>query len=575
MIETLNLDDIGLILWINIFSITVCIYLLSHIITNQKLEYQSRYIFWILISLFIFIFSLSSIVIVNVMKSDWILRLFLLIITSIIFPALSILYAISRWYLKGHGWYIKFYIMIFIILVIDVSIILSIIHFFNKIPLIESLIISGWILLSIIFYNYINALFGYILVIYKKRFLLLFDHSLNTLKLKKEYPNKNYIENRFPTGLKLLDKLLFSESENDTYRGINAGSVILFEGETGTNVGHLMVHLLYLGLQQGSYSMYITANRPASAVLESFDNNIERANENIENFIKSIMSLKELLKKNKTLRESIIRDLIYYLEKFTYNNLWGEHAGKLEMELKSMLADERGFSKEDLKNLIKNKLIDKENMLEQNDKEDDNILPKLKDYLKSRKEGKPGLLFIVDYNASLLGEEKAISRKGEDEDYKKYLEVDFKDQCFNITNAYDIENLHDCLKTIKMIITMKDPNRQKPIRQFYDSTSTIFHLTARDQDMSHKTMAMLFHQFSSAKENEYLIFHSFKKGLSEDKYLGYLEDVADGIVSLSIDRELADVPFRFLQVIKMETITSATNKLPYRLKDGLIEEIWW
>lgn len=569
------------------------------------------------------------------------LRYFLSGITLIIaVPFLIILigiYAIYSVKPKRHS----FVVLVSIIIIIEAILIYIISLYFEEIPVIESLNIFGWVILSIFFMYYTNALYGYVIGITIRRFFLLKDHfwgffsqtrppiskaylfswdevqgddseqlkkfletnydvpwvrnakiekidnktiniSDGTNYLSLWFNNENMtltltingirtdefdvmLENdklniylklkRIPTGLKFLDDLL-KEAASETDKGVVPGSVVLFEGETDSSIGHMMVHLLYLGLQQSHYSIYIAANRPPEIVFRSFDKKIVEFDRDIKDFICCIVSLhRRGLIKNEMLSDTI-RDFIYELEKFTYKDLRKE---KLKERIEEGI--NTGMGENSIIDLIKIGLFDEECRPKQKDR----ILPKFKDFLNPRNNGLPGLLFVVDYNASLIGEESYIGTE-------PYIH---RDQYFKITNTLDIENLHDCSKTIRMIITMKDPHNSKPIRQVYDNSSTIFYLTAKDKDMMHKTMNMFTHQASSARKYGLIIFHSFKKGVHEEKYFKHLEHIADGVISLSVDKELADVPFKFIEVVKMENIVTSTYKTPYRLKDGLIEKMWW
>lgn len=197
---------------------------------------------------------------------------------------------------------------------------------------------------------------------------------------------------------------------------------------------------------------------------------------------------------------------------------------------------------------------------------DKNVLPTFEDFLKLNR------LYIIDYNTSLIKRDRPEKLLKENElKYRKLLKGD---RYLKIDKAVDIGNLHNCIKVLRKIIRDKK-QESGPVWMVWDSSSTIFHLTVRDSDSLHKTMDYFFHQACSTKENNFIVFHSYKKGMHDERSVKHLEHVADSVVNLYVNDKLSTIPFKFLRVIKKKNANILSIEIPYHINEGFVDKMWW
>lgn len=379
-----------------------------------------------------------------------------------------------------------------------------------------------------------------------------FIKNINLKRAQAQKSSRKRPDNRIPTGIHFLDSSLGG--------GIHIGDVVLFEGEIGNSLEDIMTHLLYAGLRQGYHSIYVAVSRPPEHVFAKYDKMIKEFNSGINFFIDAMITLQNSeftyinKKPNQRFWNMVIDNFIYELERVTFDyEKLTEYKNELHEQIKKYVP----LDKREIIEKLHKILISTQYTI----KNDTEILPTFYDFIKDDS------LYIIDYNKCLIGEDKS---KDENEytclftDWRKYHPID---------NPIDIENLHGCLRNIRKIMVNKRGN--KPLWQVWDSTSTIFHLTVRDEDSLHKTMDFFFHQASSAKTNNYIIFHSFKKGMHDEKYVRHLEHMADGVVNLYVKRGLTSTLFKFLRASKMKDADISPVDSPYRIKNGFVEKMWW
>lgn len=371
----------------------------------------------------------------------------------------------------------------------------------------------GWafILGAVVYYFVLSHGYNISNHLLYKKFKSFIKNSVSSKRIDK-MNDQEKIPDRIPTGIHFLDLSLSG--------GVHIGDVVVLEGEIGNSLEDVMAHLLYAGLRQGYHSIYVAVSRPPEHVFGKYDKMIEDFNSEINYFINAMDTLQnsEISYINNINNKDIQRfwemmtdNFIYELEKVTLNyKELIEYKDELRDKIKKGEQLDRGeIIKKVYKNLISNQEIFRS-------KYDEVKLPTFEDYIKNDS------LYIIDYNKCLIGKDKSKDKN------KKYIDLFTNWQRYHpIDNPIDIENLHSCLRNIRKIIS-KRRGRYSPLWQVWDSTSTIFHLTVRDEDSLHKTMDFFFHQASSAKTNKYVIFHSFKKGMHDEKYVRHLEHMADG-----------------------------------------------
>lgn len=349
--------------------------------------------------------------------------------------------------------------------------------------------------------------------------------------------------------------------------GLDVGDVVVLEGEIGTSLEDVMTHLLYSGLRQGYNSIYVPVSRTSESVFSRYDDYIRTYNDKMKFFIDAITTLENedrssFVKNDDNIEfwKIIVNNLAYELERFATNH---DELKKFREKLHNKIDNKELLIRNEIINNIRNILVNSK-LIEI--LKNDEVLPTFEDFLKIKR------LYVVDYNKGLIRRDKPLKYLKEPE--KKYKEL-LKDDIYqSIDNITEIENLHNCLKIVRKIL--RDKKRDSaPIWMVWDSSSTIFHLTVRDRDSLHKTMDYFFHQACSAKENDYIIFHSYKKGMHDDKYIKHLEHVADSVVNLYVKDKLATIPFKFLRVTKKKNANILSAEIPYRINDGFVDKMWW
>jgi archaellum biogenesis ATPase FlaH len=415
------------------------------------------------------------------------------------------------------------------------------------------LYISGWAFIIIAVFYYFKILHGYNIsnsLRYKK--LESIVKNIITKRIDKTNDLEKRSKDKINTGIHFLDSSLGG--------GVHVGDVIVFEGDIGNSLEDIMTHLLYAGLRKGYYSIYVAVSRPPEHVFGKYDEIIDDFNKDINFFIDAMIALQSSdmtyinNDENKRFWGMVTANFIYELERVALDY---EKLNECKKKLHKKIKNNDPLNKKEIFSTIR-KNLNLNHEIITNDKE---VLPSFYEFIEN------DFLYIIDYNKRLIGEDESKHNNKYTDlftDWRKYHSID---------NPIDIENLHGCLRNIRTIIG--DKRGAKPLWQVWDSTSTIFHLTVRDQDSLHKTMDFFFHQASSAKINNYIIFHSFKKGMHDEKYVRHLEHMADGVVDLYLKKGLTSTLFKFLRASKMKDADVSPVDTPYRIKNGFVEKMWW